>query len=52
MVERLCRVLKGEKSMRECTFVNLSGIEGGKRIAEILGVDFFSVPVEFSVSIK
>ena len=49
IAERACRALKGEKGLRECTFVYLPGIEGGKEVADAVGVDFFSVPVEFSV---
>lgn len=49
MVERVCRAMKGEIGMQECTFVYMPGIEGGKEIAETVGVDFFAVPVEFAV---
>lgn len=49
MVERVCRALKGEKGMRECSFVYLPGIEGGTEIAKAVGVDFFSVPFKFTV---
>ena len=49
MIERVCRALKGEKNMRECSFVYLPGIEGGKEIAEAVGVDFFSAPILFTV---
>lgn len=50
IAERACRALKGEKGLRECTFVYLPGIDGGKEIAETIGVDYFSAPVEFGVS--
>ena len=50
MAERACRALKGEKNMRECSFVYLPGIDGGQDIARLIGVDFFSVPVELAVS--
>lgn len=36
--------------MRECSFVYLSGIEGGQAISETLQVDYLSAPVEFTVS--
>lgn len=49
MTERACRALKGEKNMRECSFVHMPGIEGGKEVAEAVGVDFFSAPIEFAV---
>ena len=50
LAERACRALKGEKGLRECTYVYLPGIEGGKEIAEAIGLDYFSVPVEFAAS--
>lgn len=50
MAERACRALKGDTGMRECSFVYLPGIEGGNKIAEVVGVDFFSVPLELGVS--
>ena len=50
MTERVCRALKGERGMRECSFVYLSGIEGGQAISETLQVDYLSAPVEFTVS--
>lgn len=50
MAERACRALKGEKGMRECSFIYLPGIEGGKEISETVEVDYFSAPVEFGVS--
>lgn len=49
MVERVCRAMKGEKGMQECTFVYMPGIEGGNEIAESIGLNFFAVPVEFAV---
>ena len=50
MTERLSRALKGEKEMRECSFVYLPGIEGGNEIAQAVGVEFFATQVEFSAS--
>lgn len=50
IAERACRALKGEKGHRECSYVYLPGIEGGTEIAEAIGLDFFSVPVEFAAS--
>ena len=50
LAERACRALKGEKGLRECSYVYLPGIEGGQEIAETIGMDFFSVPVEFAAS--
>ena len=42
--------MHGEKGERECSFVYLPGLEGGKEIAEAIGVDYFSAPVEFAAS--
>ena len=50
IAERACRALKGEKGLRECTYVYLPGIEGGREIVEAIGLDFFSVPAEFAAS--
>ena len=50
MTERVCRALEGEKGLHECTFVNLSGIEGGNEIVRALGVEYLAVSVEFAVS--
>ena len=50
IAERACRALKGERGLHECNYVYLPGIEGGKEIASAIGLDYFSVPVEFSVS--
>ena len=50
MAERVCRALKGEKGMRECSFVYMPDIEGGDEIASAIGVDYFSAPVEFAAS--
>ena len=49
ITEQACRALKGGKGLRECAFVYLPGIDGGKEVAEAVGVNFFSVPLEFSV---
>ena len=49
MAERVCRALKGEKGMRECSYVYVPGIEGGIDIVNAVGVDYFSAPVEFGV---
>ena len=49
IAEQACRALKGEKGLRECAFVYLPGIEGGKEVADAVGVDFFSAPIELSV---
>lgn len=50
MTERVCRALKGEKGLHECTFVSMAGIEGGNEIIEALGVKFFAASVEFAAS--
>ncbi len=50
MAERACRALKGEKGMRECSFLYMPGIEGGNEIALAVGVDYFSAPVIFAAS--
>ena len=49
IAERACRALKGEKGLRECAFVYLPGIDGGKEVAEAAGVNFFSTPIELAV---
>ena len=50
IAERACRALKGEKGLRECTYVYLPGIQGAKEIADAIGLDYFSIPVEFAAS--
>ena len=50
MTERVCRALKGEKGLHECTFVNLPGVAGGDEIVDALGIEFLAVSVEFAVS--
>lgn len=32
-----------------CAYVHLPGLDGGNEIAEAVGVDYFSVPVELGV---
>lgn len=50
MAEGLCRALKGETEVRECTFVYLPDIPGSKEIVEAVGEEYFSAPVEFTAS--
>ena len=50
MVERVCRALRGEIGIQECSYVYLPGIEGGSEIVKAVGVDYFSAPVEFAAS--
>lgn len=47
--EKLLKALKGAKGLVEPSYVYLPGIPGGKEIAEKVGVDFFSVPIELGV---
>ncbi|KAJ2906704.1 putative malate dehydrogenase protein [Zalerion maritima] len=44
--EKLLKAIKGEKGLVEPTYVYLPGVPGGKEVAEVVGCDFFSVPVE------
>ena len=44
--EKLLKAIKGAKGLVEPSYVYLPGIPGGKEIAEKVGVDFFSVPIE------
>ncbi|OIW33861.1 malate dehydrogenase [Coniochaeta ligniaria NRRL 30616] len=44
--EKLLKALKGAKGLVEPSYVYLPGIPGGKEIAEKVGVEFFSVPIE------
>jgi malate dehydrogenase len=47
--EKLLKAVKGEKGLVEPSYVYLPGVPGGKEIAEKVGVDFFSVPIELGV---
>jgi malate dehydrogenase len=44
--EKILKAAKGEKGLVEPSYVYLPGVPGGKEIAENVGVDFFSVPIE------
>ncbi|KAJ9155791.1 malate dehydrogenase [Coniochaeta hoffmannii] len=44
--EKLLKAAKGAKGLVEPSYVYLPGVPGGKEIAEKVGVDFFSVPIE------
>lgn len=44
--EKLLKAVKGAKGLVEPSYVYLPGVPGGKEIAEKVGVDFFSVPIE------
>lgn len=45
--EAVLKGAAGESGIVEPSFVFLDGIDGGKEVKEIVGTDFFSVPVEF-----
>ncbi|KAF5102935.1 hypothetical protein D0Z00_000193 [Geotrichum galactomycetum] len=45
--EAVLKGAAGETGIVEPSFVFLEGIEGGKEVKDIVGTDFFSVPVEF-----
>lgn len=47
--EKLLKAAQGAKGLVEPSYVYLPGIPGGKEIAEKVGVDFFSVPIELGV---
>lgn len=47
--EAVCHGLQGEKEVVQCAYVHLPGLDGGNEIAEAVGVDYFSVPVELGV---
>uniref|UniRef100_A0A060T884 malate dehydrogenase n=1 Tax=Blastobotrys adeninivorans TaxID=409370 RepID=A0A060T884_BLAAD len=48
--EAVLRGAAGEKNVIEPSFVYLDGVDGGSAVKETVGVDFFSVPVEFGPS--
>lgn len=48
--EAVLKGAAGEKGIIEPSFVYLDGVDGGSKVKESVGVDFFSVPVEFGVS--
>lgn len=50
--EAVLKGISGEKCITEPSFVYLDGIDGGKAVKDIVGTDFFSVPIEFGVSIS
>lgn len=47
--EKLLKAAQGAKGLVEPSYIYLPGVPGGKEIAEKVGVDFFSVPVELGV---
>ena len=47
--EKLLKAISGAKGLVEPSYVYLPGVPGGKEIAEKVGVDFFSVPIELGV---
>lgn len=49
--EAVLKGAAGEKNIVEPSFVYLDGVEGGKEVKQIVGTDFFSVPIQFGVSI-
>jgi hypothetical protein len=44
--------MKGAKGLVEPSYVYLPGVPGGKEIAEKVGIDFFSVPIELGVCLS
>jgi len=48
--ENVIKAYKGDKGIVEPTFIYLPGVPGGAAIAEAIGVDFFSVPVELGTN--
>ena len=48
----MLKAVAGEKGLVEPSYVYLPGVPGGEEIAKATGVEFFSVPVELSVSIS
>lgn len=48
--EAVLRGAAGQSGVIEPSFVFLDGIDGGKAVKDVVGTDFFSVPVEFGVS--
>ncbi len=48
--ESILKASKGETGIIENTYVHLSGIKNGDVIKEKLGVDYFSLPVEFGIN--
>ncbi|KFZ14214.1 hypothetical protein V501_03353 [Pseudogymnoascus sp. VKM F-4519 (FW-2642)] len=49
-VQSILKAASGEKGIKEECYLYLPGVPGGAEIAKSLGVDYFAVPVEFSVS--
>jgi malate dehydrogenase len=49
--EAVLKAKKGEKGIVEPAFVYLPGVPGGEEIQKATGVDYFSAPVEFGVSL-
>jgi malate dehydrogenase len=47
--QAIMKALQGEIGIIEPAYVYLPGVPGGKDIAESLGVDYFAVPIEFSI---
>jgi malate dehydrogenase len=48
--ESVIKAYKGEKGIVEPSFIYLPGVPGGAAIAEAIGIDFFSVPVELGTN--
>ncbi|MCJ1452108.1 hypothetical protein MMC28_002449 [Mycoblastus sanguinarius] len=46
LTESLCKALRGEKGIVECSFAYLPGLDGGREMAEALGIDYFAAPIE------
>jgi len=44
--ENLLKAVHGETGIIEPSYVHLSGIPGGEEISRVVGIDYFSVPIE------
>ncbi|OLL27011.1 Malate dehydrogenase, cytoplasmic [Neolecta irregularis DAH-3] len=42
----LLHAVHGEKGIIESSYVHLSGIPGGENVSKLVGIDYFSVPIE------
>lgn len=50
--EKVLKAAKGAKGLVEPSYVYLPGVPGGKEIQDIVGSEFFSVPIELGVSAR
>ena len=49
LFESVCRALQGVQGITECSFVFLPGIDGGKAVSDMLGVEYYAMPVRFGL---